>query len=152
MNLSQTSNPVLGRNTFERAFVSAEEDRMTVRGTMNKTALVILFVFAAAFYTWQKFFNAYDPAAPAAALSSIKLYLLIGGIGGFITAIIATFAQQRAGFLTPIYAIFEGMFLGGLSAMFEAQFPGLVIRAVALTFAVFLAMLFIYRQQIIKVT
>jgi uncharacterized YccA/Bax inhibitor family protein len=44
------------------------------------------------------------------------------------------------------------MFLGGISAMFEARYPGLVIKAVALTFAVFLGMLLVYSQRIIKVT
>lgn len=152
MNLTRTSNPIFGKSTFANTVTSAAEDRMTLNGTINKTALVILFVIASAFYTWQKFFEAFDPAFPAAAISSIKLYLILGGIGGFITAIIATFAPRQSGYLTPVYAIFEGMFLGGLSAMFEANYPGMVIRAVALTFAVFLGMLLIYRQRIIKVT
>lgn len=153
MNLSRTSNPLFGQNRFQSASSTAYgEDTMTLNGTINKTALIIGFVFATAFFVWQKFFNVYDPLAPGAATSAVTPYLLIGGIGGFITAIIATFSPRKAGFFTPIYAIFEGMLLGGLSAIFEAQFPGLVVRAVALTFAVFLSMLLVYRQGIIKVT
>ncbi|MFA9388788.1 MAG: Bax inhibitor-1/YccA family protein [Prolixibacteraceae bacterium] len=153
MNLTRTSNPIFGKKTFEQAYTSTYGDeQMTLNGTINKTALVLLFVISTAFYTWQKFFEVYNPADPSLAVSSVMKYLLIGGIGGFIIAIVATFTPKWSGFTTPIYAIFEGMFLGGLSAMFEAQFPGLVIKAVALTFAVFLSMLFIYRQGIIKVT
>lgn len=153
MNITRTSNPIFGKKTYERAYTTyAGDEQMTLNGTINKTALVILFVFAAAFYTWQQFFNAYDPANPAVALNSVKVLMAIGGIGGFITAIIATFSPRRSGFLTPIYAIFEGLFLGALSAMFEASYPGLVIKAVALTFAVFLSMLVVYRQGIVKVT
>ncbi len=153
MNLTRTSNPFFGRKTFQNAMsVSQSEDTMTLNGAMNKTALIILFVFASAFYTWQKFFHAYVPENPQSGISAVSIYLIIGGIGGFITAIVASFSPRKAGFLTPIYAILEGMFLGGLSAMLEAQFPGLVIRAVALTFAVFAGMLIIYRQRIIKVT
>lgn len=153
MNFNRTSNPFFGSNTFGRAAsVSYADDQMTVRGAMNKTALILLFVFASAFFTWQQFFNVYTPENPIEAISAIKLYLIIGGIGGFITAMIASFSPRKAGFFTPIYAIFEGMFLGGLSAMFEAHFHGLVIRAVALTFAVFLGMLLVYSQRIIKVT
>lgn len=153
MNLARTSNPIFGKKTFEQAYTSTVgEEHMTLNGTINKTALAVLFVIATAFYTWQKFFEVYDPLNPAIASASIIKYLAIGGIGGFIIAIVATFTPRWSGFTTPLYAIFEGLFLGGLSAMFEAQFPGLVIRAVALTFAVFLSMLFVYRQGIIKVT
>lgn len=152
MNLARTSNPLFGKNTFDQAFSTYSEDRMTLSGTINKTALVILFVIASAFYTWQKFFEVFDPAMPAAAMSAIKMYMLIGGIGGFIVALVATFTPKISGFLTPIYAVLQGLFLGGLSATFEGMFPGLVIKAVAITFAVFLGMLLIYRQRIIKVT
>lgn len=153
MSLTRTSNPIFGKNTFDKAFSNTyTDDRMTISGTMNKTFLILLFVLASAFFTWNRFFEAYSPANPLAAISSIKLYMILGGIGGFIIAIVASFSPRISGFLTPIYAIFEGMFLGGLSAIFEAQYPGLVIKAVSLTFAVFLGMLLIYQQRIIKVT
>ena len=153
MNLTRTSNPFFGSKAFGRTTsIDYSEGQMTVRGAMNKTTLILLFVFASAFFTWQRYFNAYTPGNPLEAVSAIKIFMILGGIGGFITAMIASFSPRKAGFFTPIYAIFEGMFLGGLSAMFEAQFPGLVIRAVALTFAVFLGMLLIYQQRIIKVT
>lgn len=151
MNLTQTSNPVFGKNTFQRAASEYSSETMTVSGAINKTALMVLFVLASAFYTWQQFFEVYTPGNPMAAASSIKSLMLIGGIGGFIVAIVTSFSPKSAPFLTPIYAILEGMFLGGISATFEAQYPGLVMRAVALTFGVFLSMLFIYRQRIIKV-
>jgi uncharacterized YccA/Bax inhibitor family protein len=153
MNLTRTSNPLFGKNTFEKAMSgSYAEEQMTIGGTMNKTFLILLFVLASAFFTWHRFFEAYSPDNPLAAMSSIKIYLALGGIGGFIIAIIASFSPRKSGFFTPIYAIFEGMFLGGISAMFEAQYHGLVIRAVSLTFAVFLGMLLIYSQRIIVVT
>lgn len=153
MNLTKSSNPVLGSRVFERAQTSyVGDERMTLNGTINKTALVILFVFASAYYVWQQFFGVFDPANPGAASGSVTPFVMIGGIGGFIVAMIASFSPKRSGFLTPVYAILEGLFLGGLSAMFEARFPGLVVKAVALTFMVFLSMLLVYRQRIIKVT
>jgi len=153
MNLTRTSNPFFGKNSFgQAASVGYIEGQMTIRGTVNKTGLILLFVLASAFFTWQRFFNAYTPENISGAIGAIKLYMIAGGIGGFITAIIASFSPRKAGFFTPIYAIFEGMFLGGISAMFEALYPGLVIKAVSLTFAVFLGMLIIYSQRIIRVT
>jgi uncharacterized YccA/Bax inhibitor family protein len=152
MNFTKTSNPFFGKNAFQRSYATAyDSDVMTVNGVMSKTILMLLFVLASAFFTWQKFFEAYTIENPVQALSAIKLYIMVGGFGGFIVAMITSFAPRRSAFLTPIYAILEGTFLGGISAMFEAQYPGLVIRAVALTFAVFFCMLVVYRQQIIKV-
>lgn len=153
MNLTRTSNPIFGAKTFEKTQRTyTGEEKMTLNGTINKTALVVLFVFASAYYVWQKFFAVFDPANPGVATGNITTFLAVGGIGGFIVAMIASFSPKRSGVLTPVYAILEGMFLGGLSAMFEARFPGLVVKAVALTFMVFLSMLLVYRQRIIKVT
>ena len=52
----------------------------------------------------------------------------------------------------PIYAILEGLFLGGISAVFESRFPGIVIQAVALTFGVLFCLLAAYTTRLIKVT
>jgi uncharacterized YccA/Bax inhibitor family protein len=79
-------------------------------------------------------------------------WLIVGVIGGFITALITSFRPQSSAISAPIYAVFEGLFLGGISAVLEMQYSGIVIRAVALTLAVFAAMLFFYKSGIIKVT
>jgi uncharacterized YccA/Bax inhibitor family protein len=55
-------------------------------------------------------------------------------------------------FTAPIYALLEGLFLGGISAIFEAQYPGIVIQAVSLTFGTLFCLLLAYRSGIIKVT
>jgi uncharacterized YccA/Bax inhibitor family protein len=55
-------------------------------------------------------------------------------------------------FTAPLYAILEGLFLGALSSFLEAQFNGIVVQAVGLTFAIFICILLIYRTGIIKVT
>merc|ERR1711879_723225 len=125
---------------------------MTVNGTVNKTALMLLLVVAGAIFTWGKFFEAATFENPQAGMSAILPWLAIGGIGGFITAIVTTFRPQSSAISAPIYAVLEGVFLGGVSALFESMYPGLVMRAVALTLAVFFAMLFLYRSGIIKVT
>jgi uncharacterized YccA/Bax inhibitor family protein len=52
----------------------------------------------------------------------------------------------------PIYAILEGLFLGAISAFFQAQYQGLVAQAILLTLAVLLCMLALYRTGIIQVT
>jgi uncharacterized YccA/Bax inhibitor family protein len=150
MNLSRSSNPVLKDNVFHRDYTSSSE-AMTINGTMNKTALMLLLVIAGAVFTWNKFMEGLT-FSPEAARSAIMPWLVIGGIGGFITVLITVFRPRSSGISAPIYAVFEGVFLGGISAMFETMYNGIVMRAVALTLAVFAAMLFFYRSGIIKVT
>ncbi len=150
MNLTKTSNPVLSDRVFSREY-STSQEVMTVNGTINKTALLLLLVVAAAVFTWNKFFNAVA-VNPEGAMAAVAPWLLVGGIGGFITVLVTVFRPQSSGISTPIYAVFEGLLLGGLSAIFEGMYTGIVMRAVALTLAVFAAMLFFYRSGIIKVT
>ncbi len=150
INVSKTSNPVFKERVFDKGYVSSAET-MTVNGTVNKTALMLLLLVAAAVYTWNKYFDA-AVTNPEAALSAVGPWLLVGGIGGFITVLVTVFRPQSSGISAPIYAVFEGLLLGGISAIFESMYHGIVMRAVALTLAVFAAMLFLYKSRIIKVT
>lgn len=150
MNITKSSNPVFKERVFNKGYTT-DSEVMTVNGTINKTALMLLLVIAAAVFTWNKFFEAIA-VNPEAGMSSVLPWLAIGGIGGLITAIVTVFRPQSSGISAPIYAIFEGLLLGGLSAVFESMYPSIVMRAVALTLAVFFAMLFLYRSGIIKVT
>ena len=152
MDLTKSSNPVFGKNIFDRSVTSADEGVMTVNGTINKTGLMLLIVVFAATFTWRKFFGAIDPANPGVLPSGIMVWSMVGAIGGFITAIITTFSPRRAAMTAPIYAVFEGLFLGAISALFEAMYPGLVMRAVSLTFGVFLIMLLLFRSGTIRAT
>jgi len=150
MNLTKSSNPVFKERVFSKEYASASE-AMTINGTINKTALMLLMVIAGALFTWNKFFDAIA-VNPEAGTASVLPWLIIGGIGGLVTALVTVFRPQNSGVSAPIYAIFEGLMLGGLSAIFESMYPGIVMRAVALTLAVFFSMLFLYRSGIIKVT
>lgn len=152
MNLTQSSNPVFSNAVFDRIRTGTQGDRMTINGTVNKTGLMLLVLAFAAIFTWRKFFGAYDYTTPQEAFSAVSTWLLIGGIGGFITALVATFNPRRSAVAAPVYAVFEGLFLGGISAFFESMYPGLVMRAVALTFGVFFVMLLLYRSGKIRAT
>jgi uncharacterized YccA/Bax inhibitor family protein len=152
MNLEKSSNPVFGKDIFNKSSVGAGDEVMTVNGTINKTAVMLLLVVFAASFTWRKFFGAFDPANPAVMPSGIMGWAMVGAIGGLITALITTFSPRRSAITAPIYAVFEGLFLGAISAIFEARFPGLVMRATMLTFGVFGVMLMLYRSGAIRVS
>ena len=153
MELTKSSNPVFGKNIFNQSATSTDDGVMTINGTINKTGLMFLIVLFAATFTWRKFFGVdIDPALPGAIPPGVMGWMIGGLIGGFIMALITTFSPRRAAMTAPIYAVFEGLFLGAVSAMFEAMYPGLVMRAVSLTFGVFFIMLLLYRSGTIRAT
>jgi len=52
----------------------------------------------------------------------------------------------------PIYALLEGLVLGGLSALLNLRYPGIAMQAVALTFGTLFVLLLAYRSGLIQVT
>jgi uncharacterized YccA/Bax inhibitor family protein len=77
---------------------------------------------------------------------------VIGGIGGFIVALVTVFKKEWAPVTAPIYALLEGLVLGGISAVLNSRFPGIAIEAVSLTFGALFVMLLLYKSGVIKVT
>src|SRR3546814_1782661 len=78
--------------------------------------------------------------------------VLVGGIGGFIVARVTVFKKTMAPITAPLYALLEGFFIGGISAIFEAKYPGIVMQAVGLTFGTLAALLMAYRSGLIRAT
>lgn len=78
---------------------------------------------------------------------------MIGGvIGGMIAAFATIFKKEWAPVTAPIYAVLEGLFIGGISSLMELQFSGIVIQAAALTFGTLAMMLFLYQTGLIRAT
>jgi len=151
MALFKTSNPALGQDTFKQysnaqygGLIDATA-RMTLNGTMNKTAILLLCALATAAWTWKSFMDTQDP-------SSVSLQLMVGLFGGMIFAFVTIFKREWAPVTAPIYALLEGMALGGISAFVNLRYPGIAFQAVGLTFGTLFMMLFLYRSGIIKVT
>jgi len=69
-----------------------------------------------------------------------------------VLGLVTIFVKTWAPVTSPLYAVCEGLALGGISAMFEAQYPGIVIQAVALTFGTLFGLLMAYRSGLIKAT
>lgn len=141
----RSGNPLLGERRFERILQSAAgSEPMTFNGALNKTALLFLILLLGAAWTWADL-----GAAPAAGFSG---KMMIGLFGGLILALVTVFKMEWARYTAPAYAFLEGMFLGGLSAYFEAMYPGVVIPAIVLTFGIMVGMLVTYRSGLIPVT
>ena len=143
--MMRSGNPALRDNTFSVPSIAhGGSDTMTIQGTVNKSFIMLIFfncimlmlLLATAYWSW------YNPQFAGITM--------IGGfIGGFVLALVIIFKKTTAPYLAPIYALLEGLALGGLSLTFEVKYPGIVLQAVGLTFAVFAALLFAYKSKLI---
>ncbi len=129
---------------------------MTLHSTVAKTAILLAILGAAAWYTWSLAMEALVGLPEAAGLAdgfaAMRLWVLGGMIGGFVVAMVTVFKKTWSPVTAPLYAALEGLFLGGVSAMFEVAYPGIAFQAVALTFGTLFALLFAYRSGLIKAT
>lgn len=146
----RSGNPVLKEKTFQG--LAAEGERMTLNGTVGKTAIMLLLVLASAGWTWNQFVQVSALSGPEGAISAIMPYVWGGIVAGLVLALITIFAKRWAAITAPLYSLAEGFALGGISVIFEIQFPGIVIQAVGLTFGTLFALLLAYRSGLIKVT
>ena len=149
MAIFKSGNPTLSEKRFNSTVlgdVSDYENAMTVKGTLQKFGFLFLMVLGTAFYSWKEF----------AEGGNIMPLVYTGLIGGLITAIVILFKKEWSPYLAPLYALLEGLALGGISAVFNNSFaaaaPNIVITAVGLTFGVAMAMYFLFSFKIIKAT
>jgi uncharacterized YccA/Bax inhibitor family protein len=135
---NRSGNPVLKESTFKG--LAVEGEGMTIEGTVNRTYILFLLLIVG--------------VAGAVVADQRSLYglMLLGAFGGFIVALLTVFRKQWAPITAPIYAVLEGLFVGAISQVMEAVYPGIVLPAVALTFGTLFAMLTAYRSGLIKVT
>lgn len=137
----RSGNPTLNAKTFA-SYAGQGGQTMTIMGTVNKTALSLLLLMTTALYTWN--LPVGDPKAGG--------LMTLGFIGGFILGLITAFKHTLAKYTVPLYALLQGLALGGLSRIFETMYPGIVNQAVMLTFGTLGSLLLAYKSGLIKAT
>jgi uncharacterized YccA/Bax inhibitor family protein len=144
MALFKSSNPALQEKSFQGTVLEGMivGEAMTVKGTMNKLGVLLMLMIGSTLFAWSQVYKAGDPMP----------LMMVGVFGGLGVAIIMAFKKQWSSVLGPVYAILEGLFVGAVSALYNLQYRGLPMQAVALTLLVTLVMFLIYRYRIIKVT
>ncbi|NTU59413.1 MAG: Bax inhibitor-1/YccA family protein [Chlorobiaceae bacterium] len=142
----KSGNPTLKPGIFEGlAKTGLEGDRMSLQGTVNKVGLMLLTVLLSAAFIWYRFSGTMD-------FVSVAPLFYIGLFGGFGVSLIIIFKKDLAPNLALVYAVLEGLALGGVSAFMESLYPRIVAQAVVLTFGTFTALLALYQFRVIKVT
>ena len=144
----RSGNPMFRSNAFQPDATFDETDstqRMTLAGAINKTGILLVLCLVSAGYVWNQFFQSSEPPA-------VNGLMMLGLLGGLAMAIVTIFKRQWAGLRAPAYALMQGRALGGISAVFELQDPGIVIQAVGLTFGALAVLLLAYKTGLIKPT
>jgi len=151
MPLMKTSNPALGGKTFQNlpgagygGMIDAA-NRMSLSGTVNKTGILLVCAMATAAWVWHAFTVSHD-------MTDVAPWLMLGLFGGFVMAMVTVFKKEWAPVTAPLYALLEGLVLGGVSAAFDLRYPGLAFQAVGLTFGTLFVLLLAYSSGMIKVT
>lgn len=138
------SNPVLVKEfghpqTANAPIVTESGDRMTIGSVLSRTGIMFALLLAGAVYGWVN----------VTQIGPIFWGVLIATV---VMLIVTVVKPQLVRFTGPIYAIAEGVLVGAISRIYSEIWEGIVVQAVLATFAVFLAMLFLYANRIIKVT
>jgi uncharacterized YccA/Bax inhibitor family protein len=141
MATMRSANPALNPKTFT-GLPAVGAEAMTVQGTVNKTGVLFLCVLATAAWAWNQ----------TTAGEDVTPWIAIGAIGGFIVALVTIFKKNWSPVTAPIYALLEGLVLGGISAMLEQQSHGIAIQAAGLTMGTLFCLLLAYSSGMIRAT
>lgn len=148
----ETSNPVLRENIFSEARSVDSAESMTIQGAVNKTFILFGILLAGAAWVWGKIMQPAVPGIEAAIPGNVGLYITGGALVGFVIALVTCFKTEWARVTAPIYALCEGLALGGISALLELRYPGIALQAVALTMAALFSLLTLYKTGVIRAT
>lgn len=136
----KSNNPIMNEDRFmdrNNTISYNQVGVMTREGAINKTIILLAVMLAVGSYAF---------ANPS------MLFIIGGAIGGLVMVLVASFKPTTSNITAPLYAVFEGLFIGAITAKFAHMYSGIVFQAVSGTVCVLLLMLFIYKSGIIKVT
>jgi len=122
--------------------------RITIDSVVQKTAITLGVLIVAAAATWVL---SGDLTYEADAGPLIGL-AMAGALIGFVLAMVNSFKRVISPALVLAYAVAEGVFIGGISKIFETMYDGVVVGATLGTVAAFAGTLTAYKVLDIKVT
>lgn len=136
-----------------REAVRAAAGVMTLQGTVNKTFFLLALCVGGSLLGWNSMVHWGYGGLP----------MLAGALGGFVVGLVCCIWPRSAPITAPIYAVLEGLFVGGISAVYAARFAakpvgqgamelntGLVMNAALLTFGICGGLLVGYTTKLIR--
>src|SRR5687767_14065888 len=133
--------PVAGQQLEEMynapAATGVQTGRMTMDDVVIKTGLM---------------FAVLVPLAAVNFFLKDPLLTFGGAIAGLVVALVISFKQSTNPALVLSYAGLEGLFVGGISGVYEDFYDGIVAQAVLGTLAVFAVALWAYKSGRVRAT
>lgn len=144
--MMRSGNPVLNASTmdsFRGEFFPASQT-MTIQGTATKALILLGLCVGTGSMTFAmtRSGNSTD-AMP---------WVIAGAIGSLVFCLATSFKPTWAPVTAPLYALAEGLLLGGISGMYERAYHGVVPQAALATLGTMAAMLFAYKTGLIRAT
>lgn len=127
--------------------------RMTMRDALNAitaTLGVIIVVGFAVAMTPLALGLVAGEAGIQAGLALAGVATFVGVIGGLVASLVNIFKKQPSAIAVLVYAVFEGLFLGGISGVMEYIYPGIALQAVIGTLAVAGTVLVLFHLGILR--
>jgi len=116
---------------------SQDTDRMTYEDTITKTGLGFALLIVAAAVSW-------------VATPVLPFLFILGGIAGFVLGLVNVFKKEPSAPLILAFAAAEGLFVGGISNIFERIYAGVVTQAVLATLVVVVVTLVLFKSGKIR--
>lgn len=130
-------NPVWKHPGFEITARSTGSTPLAVRKVVDKALLCLVILVFSTIYMWTRHY----------AGKGIILPTLIG-MGGGLAGFYVSYRIPELSVLTvPLFMILEGITVGGVSALVEIFYPGVLLNAVVLTYMAAMLILLMYRFE-----
>ena len=149
----RSSNPVLSDSALSSDLARGGE-AMSIQGVVNKSFVLLLLLLTSAWWIWSKMVPATSVPLEEAGDSAFNVgpWIMGGLIGGVVFGFVTIFVKKISMYTAPLYALCEGLILGGVSFLFEKSYPGIVMQAVGITFLTLFSLLTLYKLRIVTVT
>jgi uncharacterized YccA/Bax inhibitor family protein len=108
---------------YNRSSAPVQTEPMTIEDTIAKTVGAFALLLAGAAIGW-------------ITVSTLPFLWIVAGVIGFVLALVNIFRKEPSPALVLAYSGVQGVFVGGISAFYDAMYPGVVVQAVIATFVV----------------
>jgi uncharacterized YccA/Bax inhibitor family protein len=139
------ANPALIDSRIRQLPSTDTGPRMTHGGVAKALGIFTAFLFLGAYFGWHD-------GAGGFVTGRTNTLMLVSIIVALVLSFVIRAKPKLARDIGVVYAVLEGFAVGIISAVYNAQYHGIVVEAIGCTVGVALCVWFLYGTGIIKVT